>query len=112
MQLQRISSALLYMAGCPDPYYISLSRVATSGLVATKARGGQRSRQVFGDPYTLDLFVVEFDCEEVNEILLSSTTSPISLISQCVVIDVFHTSSSVSQTSWHVPYLQDIPSSS
>ena len=27
VQLQRISSALLYTAGCPEPYYISLSRV-------------------------------------------------------------------------------------
>jgi len=52
--------------------------------MATKARGGQRSRQVFGHPYTLDLFVVEFECKEVNVILLSSTTSPISLIRQCV----------------------------
>jgi len=27
VQLQRISSALLYMVGCPEPYYISLSQV-------------------------------------------------------------------------------------
>jgi len=27
VQLQRLNSALLYTAGCPEPYYISLSRV-------------------------------------------------------------------------------------
>jgi len=27
MQLQRISSTLLYTVGCPEPYYISFSRV-------------------------------------------------------------------------------------
>ena len=27
MQLQRVNSTLLYTAGCPEPYYISLSRL-------------------------------------------------------------------------------------
>ena len=59
----------------PDPLTL------TTALVATKARGRQKSRQVFGDPRFI---CFELDCEEVNEILLTNTTSPISLISQCV----------------------------
>ena len=33
MQLQRISSTLLYTVGCPEPYYISLSRVESEPVV-------------------------------------------------------------------------------